>query len=61
MGNVVLNIVAALVAAGVTWAAIYYCPPPLAARIEKVVYTIGAPARWVMRPFLRYMGITDRY
>ncbi len=61
MGNVILNIVAALVAAGVTWAAIYYCPPPLAARIERVAYIIAAPARWVTRPFLRYMGIIDRY
>ena len=61
MGNVILNVVAALVAAVVTWAAIYYCPAPLAARIERVVYIIMAPARWVSRPFLRYMGIIDRY
>ena len=61
MGNVLLNIVAASVVAGVTWAAIYYCPPPLAARIERVAYIIAAPARWVTRPFLRYMGIIDRY
>ena len=61
MGNVILNIVGASVAAGVTWAAIYYCPPPLEARIERVAYIIAAPARWVTRPFLRYMGIIDRY
>ena len=61
MGNVILNIVAALVAAAVTWAAIYYCPPPLAARIQRVLDIIMVPARWVSRPFLRYMGIIDRY
>ena len=61
MGNVVLNIAAALAAAAATWFAIYYCPPPLAARIGKVAYILAAPARWAIRPFLRYMGITDRY
>ncbi len=61
MRDVILNIVAASAVAGVTWAAIYYCPPPLAAGIERVAYTIAAPARWVTRPFLRYMGIIDRY
>ena len=59
MGNVILNIVAAAVAACVTWAAIYYCPPPLAARIERVTFAMSAPARWASRPFLRYMGIID--
>jgi hypothetical protein len=49
------------VVAAVTWAAIYYCPPPLAARIERVAFTLAAPARWLSRPFLRYMGIIDRY
>jgi hypothetical protein len=61
MGDVILNIVGAAAAAAATWFAIYFCPPPLAARIEKVAYTLGAPARWALRPFLRYMGITDRY
>ena len=61
MGNVILNIVAASVVAAVTWAAIYYCPAPLAARIERVAFILAAPARWLSRPFLRYMGIIDRY
>ena len=60
MGNVVLNIVAASAAAAVAWCAIYFCPPPVAARIERAAYVTSAPARWVLKPFLRYMGIIDK-
>ena len=43
MGNVILNIVAAIGAALAAWLAIYYCPPPLAARTYSGRFMVRVP------------------
>ena len=60
MGDVILNVVLALVAALITWLAIYFCPPSVAAAIDSTAYKITTPIRWIMRPVLRFMDIIDR-
>ena len=60
MGDVILNVVIAFVAALIAWLAIYYCPPSVASAIDRTVYRVTAPIRWLLRPVLRFMDIIDR-
>ena len=60
MGDVILNVVLALVAALIAWLSIYFCPPMIASFIDRVLYRVSIPFRWMLRPILRFMDITDR-
>ena len=60
MGNVILNIVAAIGAALAAWLAIYYCPPPVSSLLARALHRLTTPLRWLMKPFLRFMDIIDR-
>jgi hypothetical protein len=60
MGNVILNISFAIAASLVAGLLIYYCPPVVASFLDRAVYKVMTPFRWIVKPLLRFMGITDR-
>ena len=60
MDDILLNIVAAASVALIVGTGIYFCPDSLAKVLDKVFLILTAPIRWVFRPILRFVGITDR-
>ena len=60
MGDVILNVSLALVAGLIAGLSIYYCPPSVASFFDRALHKTATPFQWIIKPFLRFMGITDR-
>ena len=59
IGDILLNVGIATVAAVVVGIAIYYSPASVASFIDRISYKITAPFKAILRPILRLMRIID--